>query len=441
MKRLICCSLAFFLALTVLPAFAQEFAEIPDILRISITQNEVLQPNGIKAEIDEITTANPHANAQLALMLKRLREKWMPNAEQTNLRLKLTITYRITGTKWASFMATARVSDERATKSIDFECQSYDMTTGEALTLGQLLNPEADGMAVLIEALRESLEGVYPKMTRDTGAIEAMLLPEAIAKMPFMLGTGQLTLPVLMNDFLQDKPQILNTIVYYDQLGGRLTDEATAQTDNLCYRILALTFDDGPTGWPTRRVLRSLSEHGANATFFLIGDQFEHYSEYVRREADAGHLLGAHTMRHKYSNEIDEAYMRKDKLEFLSTLEQATGLTTKVFRAPGGRYQAYLHREIGWINFHWSYSAGDTGSATAEALAARVANAAGNGAIALMHDRVHQTAEASAIFLDRLREKNFLFASVEELLRMNGYQLEINQSYRNADGPMENANE
>jgi peptidoglycan/xylan/chitin deacetylase (PgdA/CDA1 family) len=58
--------------------------------------------------------------------------------------------------------------------------------------------------------------------------------------------------------------------------------------------LLALTFDDGPDPHTTPQLLEALANHGAAATFFLIGQRAAAHPDLVRAIVDAGHELGNH---------------------------------------------------------------------------------------------------------------------------------------------------
>jgi chitin deacetylase len=62
-------------------------------------------------------------------------------------------------------------------------------------------------------------------------------------------------------------------------------------------KVVALTFDDGPTPGATEEVLSILAEEGVKATFFVIGADLEQNLEQGRKIVAAGHELGNHTYR------------------------------------------------------------------------------------------------------------------------------------------------
>ena len=59
-------------------------------------------------------------------------------------------------------------------------------------------------------------------------------------------------------------------------------------------KYVALTFDDGPSGRYTSRLLDGLKERGAHATFLLCGYRIKEYPSQVQRIIDEGHEIGSH---------------------------------------------------------------------------------------------------------------------------------------------------
>ena len=54
---------------------------------------------------------------------------------------------------------------------------------------------------------------------------------------------------------------------------------------------VALSFDDGPSGANTERLLDALQVRDVRATFFLCGYRMEQYPEQARLLAESGHEL------------------------------------------------------------------------------------------------------------------------------------------------------
>lgn len=128
-------------------------------------------------------------------------------------------------------------------------------------------------------------------------------------------------------------------------------------TPNIVYRVrtrlplVALSFDDGPHPTFTPQVLGILEQHGARATFFLIGERALRHPDVVAQIRAGGHEVGNHYVRNASTLGHSDA-------EFVSNLEQterALGAREglKFFRPPGGvawARQIKLARERGYTS-------------------------------------------------------------------------------------------
>ena len=98
-----------------------------------------------------------------------------------------------------------------------------------------------------------------------------------------------------------------------------------------------LTFDDGPHGENTPRLLDILKAHGVPATFFLTGTQAELHPEIVRRIALDGHEVASHSLNHERHSHLDFARIWKEIAGAERAIESACGISPRLFRPPYGR--------------------------------------------------------------------------------------------------------
>jgi len=64
-------------------------------------------------------------------------------------------------------------------------------------------------------------------------------------------------------------------------------------------KVVALTFDDGPSPDETDEVLQILKDHDIKATFYLNGDQMALHGQLAPKIVKAGHELGNHGYTHR----------------------------------------------------------------------------------------------------------------------------------------------
>jgi len=97
--------------------------------------------------------------------------------------------------------------------------------------------------------------------------------------------------------------------------------------------VLALTFDDGPSEW-TPRILDLLAEHGARATFFILGAAVAGHEDTLERAVRDGHELGLHGWSHRHLTQLSDAEIRDEMLRTQVEIEGATGVVARVWRPP-----------------------------------------------------------------------------------------------------------
>jgi peptidoglycan/xylan/chitin deacetylase (PgdA/CDA1 family) len=102
---------------------------------------------------------------------------------------------------------------------------------------------------------------------------------------------------------------------------------------------VALTFDDGP-GPYTARVLSVLKRFKVNATFFVIGYMAAANPDMVRTESQAGMAIGSHSWDHPNTIRFNDlgAPRIHDEIAKTSELLHSIGVSTSLFRPPGGSY-------------------------------------------------------------------------------------------------------
>lgn len=83
----------------------------------------------------------------------------------------------------------------------------------------------------------------------------------------------------------------------------------------------------------TDSVLRIFDDHGARATFFVLGWVAERHPDLIRRIADAGHEIASHGFSHKRVHEQSAEEFRADIRRTKSLLEDIGGGSVQGYRA------------------------------------------------------------------------------------------------------------
>jgi peptidoglycan-N-acetylglucosamine deacetylase len=97
-------------------------------------------------------------------------------------------------------------------------------------------------------------------------------------------------------------------------------------------KIVALTFDDGPTN-KTDLVLDILEHYGVKATFFLTGNEMNRAPEQLDRIVAAGHSIGNHSYSHKSLMFKAPGFIRNE-VEATDKIIRESGFQKKIFFRP-----------------------------------------------------------------------------------------------------------
>jgi len=161
---------------------------------------------------------------------------------------------------------------------------------------------------------------------------------------------------------------------------------------------VALTFDDGPDPDATPAVLDALAAAGAQAVFFLVGEQVEAHPGLARRVAEDGHLVALHGFRHVEHAELGPD-AREDIERGAAVVAEATGVEPRLYRPPYGRFSEHSYgamRELGLEPVYWSGGGADWEPIPAERIADTAIRDLMPGTIMLLHDSARYASRPSA---------------------------------------------
>lgn len=187
-------------------------------------------------------------------------------------------------------------------------------------------------------------------------------------------------------------------------------------------KYIALTFDDGPSGY-TDAILAILKEKNAKATFFNLGGNAGARSKTV---VDNGNQLASHTNQHMNLPTCDRDTLRSEITTAADAIEQASGVRPQMIRAPYGAFTATewaRSADLISCNVLWNIDTLDWKLPGASSITNNVLTNAYNGAIALMHDgggNRSQDVEALPAIIDGLRADGYELVTVSDLMELDG---------------------
>lgn len=184
-------------------------------------------------------------------------------------------------------------------------------------------------------------------------------------------------------------------------------------------KVVALTFDDGPSYLTTPSVLAALKKNKAKATFFVVGQMASKQGKLLRQMVKDGHIVGNHSFSHPYHPDEKKASYELKLTNRI--IHNAIGVFPTIFRPPGGvmdSWTARIAKSQGMASVIWTGSSADTSTKSSAVVYKNVIAATHPGAIILMHDVKPHTAAAVPAILATLKKKGYRFVTVPEMLRL-----------------------
>ncbi|HEX6124704.1 MAG TPA: polysaccharide deacetylase family protein [Pyrinomonadaceae bacterium] len=187
-------------------------------------------------------------------------------------------------------------------------------------------------------------------------------------------------------------------------------------------KIVALTFDDGPTPEVTRPLLDLLEKEQVRATFFVTGAELEKQMNLGIRIAAMGHELGNHSYSHTRMIFVTPSFVQSE-IERTDALIREAGYQNPIhFRPPYGKklfVLPYYLSQNGRTTVTWDIEPDSNTRATAGDIAREAVEQTRPGSIILLHvmyaNRVESFKAVGKITND-LKANGYEFVTVSELM-------------------------
>lgn len=205
-------------------------------------------------------------------------------------------------------------------------------------------------------------------------------------------------------------------------------------TNAVTQKIVALTFDDGPYGEATNKILDILKEKKVKATFFIFGQKAEQYPDILKREIEEGHVIGNHSYNHSAflmllsRNRLMTNINKADEAIF-----EVTDLRPRFFRPPYGSESPFMRRYLEQSGYNivlWTAATTDYSSEEdSKTITNNILNKIRPGAIIDLHDGRaflenyprQNLIDALPAIIDGARQKGYEFVTVDKILNQEPY--------------------
>lgn len=196
-------------------------------------------------------------------------------------------------------------------------------------------------------------------------------------------------------------------------------------------KLVALTFDDGPSTETTPKLLDILREKDVLATFFVLGSQARNHPDIIKRVEREHHEVASHTMYHQNLVRISNAAAASDINEAKTTLKDILGHYPTYTRPPYGNINDTVRTTTGTPLILWSVDSEDWRSKDPNSIIQVSISEVHDGAIILMHDIYPTTVDAVPALIDTLRQNGYEFTTISELAKIRKATLAVGTAYYN----------
>ena len=217
-----------------------------------------------------------------------------------------------------------------------------------------------------------------------------------------------------------------------DDNESSLQDQLQSNKNKESKKYVALTFDDGPSGF-TKDIVNLLKQYNYNATFFVLGSKLNlDYKDILKESLNNGNEIGIHGYSHKSFTRLKPATFEEEITKSKKYVYNLTGFTPSLVRPPYGNINNNI-RKLGYGPYIlWNNDTLDWKLRDAQKIYDRFINNVAENNIILMHDTYLTTYKALELILPYLKENNYEVVTVNELFQKNGKTLENTKSYRYA---------
>jgi peptidoglycan/xylan/chitin deacetylase (PgdA/CDA1 family) len=215
--------------------------------------------------------------------------------------------------------------------------------------------------------------------------------------------------------------------VFYDE--AVLVRKDTVYHPRVSEKVVALTFDDGPSPVWTPQILDELKRAKIKATFFMLGKHVAQFPGIARRVAQEGHEIENHSYTHHGLLNYKMEQLEKEIKDTEAIIKKTTGQTTRYFRPPKAWATAKEKEkieEMGYETILWSLNSKDWVTFHDKQIRRFILWNIQPGDIILFHDSGgvlateggNRTQTVKTIFrlAEQLKERGYKFVTVSELL-------------------------
>ena len=235
----------------------------------------------------------------------------------------------------------------------------------------------------------------------------------------------------------------IKIVIPYDELNGIIKNKYLkySKKDNIKQdnnrnlkefsnkKLIAFTFDDGPSYIGTNKLLDNLDKYNARVTFFVLGSRVNNYKDTLTKAYKMGNTIGNHTYSHSNLLKLDNYSVMDEIKKTNETIKNITGSETIYLRPPYGNINSDIKNISNMYTILWDLDTEDWKYKDKDRIADYIVSNAHDGAIVLLHDLYETSVDGALLAMERLKKEGYAFVTIDEMIKIKDIQLDINKNY------------
>lgn len=195
-------------------------------------------------------------------------------------------------------------------------------------------------------------------------------------------------------------------------------------------KLIAFTFDDGPSKKNTNKLLDNLDCYQARVTFFVVGNRVKSNKEVLKRAYNMGNQIGSHTYSHTNLTKISNDKVRSEVNKTNSAIKSVIGVSPSLIRPPYGSVNDKVNDLVSMKIILWDVDTLDWKYKDPERIKNEILENAHDGAIVLLHDLYETSVDGAILAMEELIKDGYAFVTIDEMAKLKDVKLNSNKIYR-----------
>lgn len=299
-----------------------------------------------------------------------------------------------------------------------------DYKTGEEINIEKIIKEEC--IEDFKNKIKELLYLKYPKFIADAVISNEIKIAYEFKENELIIHYDEVKtnpvyeLPITLKVNYHEIKEFINFNV---ELSGEYENENGYLFDKN-KKTVALTFDDGPSGDKTNRLVNLLNENKMHATFFMVGYRMANAPDLIKNLREKGNEVGSHSYRHEKLTKLTKEELVTGEKNTFNIYKSITGEDLKLLRPPYGSVNNIMKESLDYVFVNWNLDTEDWRYRNANHIYDSVIKNIDDGDIILMHDLYDTTVEAVERLLPELYIRGYQVVTVSELANLKGVTLE-----------------